>query len=321
MLCRCGAQNSAFDPSKTTEQNGQSERLNRLALLEKGTDPNKGPSPGYGGASLLPRRRRPAGNDNFYARGIVHEERAQFYAQHTERRVQALLRRGFKPSKKLELKRFRTLKRVASNPLLTNDYLGRGLRADKDARAAECAVLVARFFAEREVTVCASEKTGEQVVTKIGRPPISGQRMKDVERKRRSRPLQGRRGRKPIGAIAKTTAERVREHRRKKQLTTLAAPSAAKTGVGQPLPQGRSAPVNFLQKERKHDLATQTAEICYALNALRTTIGAQYHNDGGMRANEYLTEAKTLIECAFDVLRREERWAKREPMRLSASVH
>jgi len=234
--------------------------------------------------------------------------------------VQALLRRGFKPSKKLELKRFRTLKRVASNPLLTNDYLGRGLRADKDARAAECAVLVARFFAER-VTVCASEKTAEQVVTKIGRPPISGQRMKDVERKRRSRPLQGRRRRKPIGAIAKTTAERVREHRREKQLTTLAAPSAAKTGVGQPLPQGRSAPVNFCRRNESMTWQRQTAEICYALNALRTTIGAQYHNDGGMRANEYLTEAKTLIECAFDVLRREERWAKREPMRLSASVH
>jgi hypothetical protein len=64
----------------------------------------------------------------------------------------------------------------------------------------------------------------------------------------------------------------------------------------------------------------QTAQICHAINALRSTIGHEYHNDGGARANEYLTEAKTLIETAFDVLRREERWAKRQP-RLAVSVH
>ena len=64
----------------------------------------------------------------------------------------------------------------------------------------------------------------------------------------------------------------------------------------------------------------QTAAICHAINELRRTIGCEYHNAGGMRANEYLTEAKVLIETAFDVLRREDRWAKKEPARLQATI-
>lgn len=57
----------------------------------------------------------------------------------------------------------------------------------------------------------------------------------------------------------------------------------------------------------------QTAAICHALNELRRAVGCEYHNAGGVRANEYLAEAKILIETAFDVLRREDRWAKKEP--------
>jgi hypothetical protein len=65
----------------------------------------------------------------------------------------------------------------------------------------------------------------------------------------------------------------------------------------------------------------QLANICHDLNALRRTIGCEYHNAGGMRAEEYLAEAKTLIETAYDVLRREDRWAKKAPLRILATVH
>ena len=54
----------------------------------------------------------------------------------------------------------------------------------------------------------------------------------------------------------------------------------------------------------------QLANICHDLNELRRAIASEYHNAGGERANEYLSEAKTLIETAYDVLRREDRWAK-----------
>jgi hypothetical protein len=57
----------------------------------------------------------------------------------------------------------------------------------------------------------------------------------------------------------------------------------------------------------------QTAVICHQINALRQTIGCSYCNDGGTRAVEYLTEAKVLIETAYDILRREDRWAKKQP--------
>lgn len=67
--------------------------------------------------------------------------------------------------------------------------------------------------------------------------------------------------------------------------------------------------------------AEQTAQICLALNELRRTVGCEYHNAGGARANEYLTEAKTLIETAFDVLRREDKWAKKGQPGLGATLH
>jgi len=223
----------------------------RLELLEKKTDPNKGPGRWDAPPSLskvpIPAR---APNDSFYARGVLREEKIAVLAQHTERAIQKVWCSRYKPSKKLELKRFPTLKRVASNPLLTKDYLTRGLRSIKDARRAECELLLAQFFAEREKVVCAPEKTAEQkVAPRIGRPPIGKQAMSPVERKRRSRPLKGRKaGRKPIGAIAMTNAEKVRNHRRAKQLALIARerPQTA----GQPFPRGRPA-VNLSRKDKK----------------------------------------------------------------------
>jgi len=44
-------------------------------------------------------------------------------------------------------------------------------------------------------------------------------------------------------------------------------------------------------------------------------IASEHRNDGGARAIEYLDEAKILIEVAYDVLRREARWAKKEAPR------
>jgi hypothetical protein len=66
-------------------------------------------------------------------------------------------------------------------------------------------------------------------------------------------------------------------------------------------------------------IQVQIAEICQAINALRASIAAEYCNPGGDRATEYITEAKTLIEVAFDVLRREDRWARKEVARCAPS--
>jgi hypothetical protein len=65
----------------------------------------------------------------------------------------------------------------------------------------------------------------------------------------------------------------------------------------------------------------RTALICEAIGALRQMIAAEYRNAAGQRADEYLAEAKVLIETAFDILRREDRWAKKEPARLQATIH
>jgi hypothetical protein len=81
----------------------------------------------------------------FTPSAILHEERAQFYAQHTQRRIQALYLRGFKPSKKLELKRMPVLERVKKNPRLTRDYLARELSHVRAARHAGAAEAVAGF--------------------------------------------------------------------------------------------------------------------------------------------------------------------------------
>jgi hypothetical protein len=65
-----------------------------------------------------------------------------------------------------------------------------------------------------------------------------------VRRKRYGRPLRERRkpGRKPIGLIAQTTAERVRKHRRNKVLKRSPPTSVATAGTDQPLPLGLTVP-------------------------------------------------------------------------------
>jgi hypothetical protein len=137
-------------------------------------------------------------------RNILHAERAQLYAQHTERRVQALIRRGFKPSRQLEAKRFPTLKRVAASPLLTRDYLSRGLRSAKDAALEECRRLVAQFIAAGgEVRACPPEKLAAQVgarAPKMGRPPLTGRAMAGRERIARYR-AKNKNARCPAGVI------------------------------------------------------------------------------------------------------------------------
>ena len=56
-------------------------------------------------------------------------------------------------------------------------------------------------------------------------------------------------------------------------------------------------------------------EVCEGINALRGAIAAEYRTADGARAAGYLDEAKALIEVTFDLLRREDRWAKRAPVR------
>src|SRR5262249_24335302 len=61
--------------------------------------------------------------------------------------IQKTIRRGYKPSRRLEERRFPSLKRLPWNPSLTNDYLDRGARTARDARKAKCDLLVAQFLA------------------------------------------------------------------------------------------------------------------------------------------------------------------------------
>lgn len=58
-------------------------------------------------------------------------------------------------------------------------------------------------------------------------------------------------GRKPLGAIAMTGPERKRKYDRNKRLQALVTPERRPTGARQPLPLGRSAPVNLLRKDMK----------------------------------------------------------------------
>jgi hypothetical protein len=166
----------------------------------------------------------------FTPSGIVHQERATFYAQHTERRVQALFLRQYKPSKKLELKRFPTLKRIAANPLLTESYLARESAEVRATKRPEAEAAIAAFLAAGgQVQRCPPEMTAARAVK--------------LKPKRRRKP-----GRKPIGPVAMTTTERVRKHRRQKRLQALVTPERRQAGAVPLSPLELAAPANVLMK-------------------------------------------------------------------------
>jgi hypothetical protein len=141
----------------------------RLGKLDEPTDPNAGPSASF-------------------ARGVLREERFQFLAQHTERRVQKLYCRRYKPSAVLEAKRFPKLPAVATK------LLPKEARQPPAAeRRAKLNVLVANYLARGgEIAICPPETTTAQLnkrktKTKMGRPLIGKRPMTAAERKRRSR--------------------------------------------------------------------------------------------------------------------------------------
>ena len=59
----------------------------------------------------------------------------------------------------------------------------------------------------------------------------------------------------------------------------------------------------------------QMRQVCEGINALRAAIADGYRTADGVRAAGYIDEAKSLIEMTYDLLRREDRWAKRAPVR------
>jgi len=133
-----------------------------------------------------------------FARAVLRKERERFYAWRG--RAQRFACRSFKPSRKIEFKRFPKLKKIESNPLLTWNYLARGLRQVKDDQRAMAVFLVEQFIADGgQVRKCPAEKLASQVVVradgtivekppaKIGRPPIGAHKMTDAERKQRQR--------------------------------------------------------------------------------------------------------------------------------------
>jgi hypothetical protein len=144
----------------------EQERLEwRLDQLEKPTDPKAGPSASF-------------------ARGILREEKFQLLAQHTERRIQALHCRRYKPSSALEAKRFPKLGKVATK-LLPKE----ARRQPAAERRAELEVLVADYFARGgKITICPSETVSKRKTKKkMGRRCIGEKPMSPAERKRRER--------------------------------------------------------------------------------------------------------------------------------------
>jgi hypothetical protein len=148
----------------------EQERLEwRIKQLDESTDPNAGPSASF-------------------ARGILREERLQLLSQHTERRIQALYCRRYKPSKALEAKRFPKLL-VVSTKLLPKE----ARRQPAAERRAELNALVANYLARGgEIAICPPETTTAQLnkrktKTKMGRRLIGRRPMTAAERKRRQR--------------------------------------------------------------------------------------------------------------------------------------
>jgi hypothetical protein len=109
--------------------------------------------------------------------------------EHTERRIQALYCRRYRPSATLEARRFPKLPAIATK-LLPQD----SQRQSAATRRADLNDLIAQFFAAGgKVTQCAPETTTAQLAKierrkiKIGRPLIGERPLTPAERKRRSR--------------------------------------------------------------------------------------------------------------------------------------
>jgi hypothetical protein len=162
----------------------------RLRKLDEPTDPNAGPSASY-------------------ARGVLREERFQFFAQHTERRVQKLYCRQYKPSAVLEAKRLPRLPVVATK-LVPKDVQ----RQPAAERRAGLNDLVAQFLsAGGQIKKCPPETTTAQRKRKIGRPSIGDRAMTNRERKRRQREREKHeliKLRQPLPRLAICPASRLR---------------------------------------------------------------------------------------------------------------
>ena len=200
------------DPTPERDRAEELRRLEwRLAQLDKPTDPNAGPSASY-------------------ALGVLREERLQLLAQHTERRIQKLYRRRYRPSKALELKRFPKLPSVATK-LLPKE----AMQPPVQERRAQLEMLVAKYLAKGgKITICPPEKTAAQCKA-VG--PL-------IALRERRKP-----GRKPIGLIAMSNAERVARHRRRRALEqllkTLAPNERNKAGAEQPPVPGLPVPAQI----------------------------------------------------------------------------
>jgi hypothetical protein len=181
-----------------TPERDRAEHLDKLArrleLLAAPTDPNSGPSPKV-------------------ARGILREERAEFFGQHAERRVQALFTRRYRPSRALEDKRLPKLAKIKTK-LLPREELGKAER--RIAMRAELERLVATYLAQSgSITQCPAEKTTRMLNKRpVGRPPIGERAMTDAERQQRKR------HREKIEIITATAQEDRHDNRNKRHHVT-----------------------------------------------------------------------------------------------------
>jgi len=183
-------------PAVTPERNRADEIKRQTARQEKldtPTNASVGPSKLFARGIRLEERSRFANRDPV-AEDNDGVDRYEFFDGRLEDHCANEWRdcRELKPSRRLEAKRFPKLKRIKLNPLLTETYLRRGLKSEKDKRRAFAAEKVAEFLAKGgTVKVFPPETLAAKVrKPKMGRPRVYDRPMMVAERKAVSRAMQ-----------------------------------------------------------------------------------------------------------------------------------
>jgi len=180
-------------PAVTPERDRADEIKRQAARQEKLDAPT---SASAGPSKLFARGIRLEERSSFASRGPVAEpndgvDRYEYFNDRLEDHCANEWRdcRELKPSRRLEAKRFPRLKRVEPNPLLTETYLRRGLKSEKDKRRAFATEKVTEFLTKGGIVkVCPPETLAAKLrKPKMGRPRVYDRPMTAAERQAASR--------------------------------------------------------------------------------------------------------------------------------------
>jgi hypothetical protein len=171
-----------------------------------------------------------------FACGVFHEEKISFLAQHAERAIQTAWCRRYRPSRELEAKRFPKLKRIELRMLPPE---GPGKAERREAMRAELSALELPA-----ITPCPSEWTSAELNAILKKYETRKQR-----------------GRKPLGAVAMTAAQRKQRQRDKLRIVTDAPPISGETTNGARIDQRAVNRVNpaRLDQGRGEDAESESA--------------------------------------------------------------